>query len=109
MAAVHASLSHCIGKAAAEVPHDAIHVHTHDSAGLGVASMLAASQAGADIVDGAVDAMSGLTRSRRWVPSRRPCPRSAWMATPTRSELLGRRAGYLYAPSRQLATRFRCP
>jgi len=42
-------------------PDTPIHVHTHDSAGLGVASMLAASQAGADIVDGAVDAMSGLT------------------------------------------------
>jgi pyruvate carboxylase len=42
-------------------PTTPIHVHTHDSAGLGVASMLAASQAGADIVDGAVDAMSGLT------------------------------------------------
>jgi len=42
-------------------PDIPIHVHTHDSAGAGVASMLAARQAGADIVDVAVDTMSGLT------------------------------------------------
>ncbi|XP_069036524.1 pyruvate carboxylase a [Lepisosteus oculatus] len=41
-----------------EVP---IHVHTHDTAGAGVASMLACAQAGADIVDVAVDSMSGMT------------------------------------------------
>ena len=38
-----------------------IHVHTHDTAGSGVASMLAAAEAGADVVDVAIDAMSGLT------------------------------------------------
>jgi pyruvate carboxylase len=38
-----------------------IHVHTHDTAGVGVATMLACAEAGADIVDGAIDAMSGLT------------------------------------------------
>ena len=38
-----------------------IHVHTHDTAGTGVASMLACSDAGADIVDCAMDSMSGLT------------------------------------------------
>jgi len=38
-----------------------IHVHTHDTAGAGVASMLAAASAGADIVDVAVDSMSGMT------------------------------------------------
>jgi pyruvate carboxylase len=38
-----------------------IHVHTHDTAGVGVASMLACSEAGADIVDVAVDSMSGMT------------------------------------------------
>ncbi len=37
-----------------------IHVHTHDTAGTGVASMLAASEAGADVVDLAVEAMAGL-------------------------------------------------
>ncbi|MCA9715707.1 MAG: pyruvate carboxylase, partial [Myxococcales bacterium] len=38
-----------------------IHVHTHDTASTGVASMLAAGEAGADVVDLAVDAMAGLT------------------------------------------------
>jgi pyruvate carboxylase len=38
-----------------------IHVHTHDTAGAGVAAMLAAAEAGADIVDVAVDSMSGMT------------------------------------------------
>ena len=45
----------------AEFPDIPIHVHTHDTAGMGVASMLAAAQAGADVVDAAVDSMSGLT------------------------------------------------
>jgi pyruvate carboxylase len=45
----------------AEFPDTPIHVHTHDTAGSGVASMLAAAAAGADIVDGAIDAMSGMT------------------------------------------------
>merc|ERR1719313_2856825 len=44
-----------------EHPDLPIHVHTHDTAGCGVASMLAAADAGADIVDVAIDAMSGLT------------------------------------------------
>ena len=38
-----------------------IHVHTHDTAGAGVASMLACAEAGADVVDVAVDSMSGMT------------------------------------------------
>ena len=42
-------------------PDVPIHVHTHDTAGASVASMLNAAQAGADIVDTAVDSMSGLT------------------------------------------------
>ena len=42
-------------------PDLAIHVHTHDSAGTGVASMIAAVQAGADAVDAATDSMSGMT------------------------------------------------
>lgn len=45
----------------AQHPDVPIHVHTHDTAGSGVASMLAAAEAGADIVDAAIDAMSGLT------------------------------------------------
>lgn len=38
-----------------------IHFHTHDTSGGAVASALAAAHAGADAVDGAMDAMSGLT------------------------------------------------
>ncbi|PVV00591.1 hypothetical protein BB560_005024 [Smittium megazygosporum] len=42
-------------------PNLPIHVHTHDTAGTGVASMLAAAEAGADIIDLAIDSMSGVT------------------------------------------------
>jgi len=42
-------------------PDVPIHVHTHDTSGNGVASMLAACEAGADIIDCAVDSMSGMT------------------------------------------------
>jgi len=45
----------------AEHPDVPIHVHTHDTAGSGVASMLAAAESGADVVDCAIDGMSGLT------------------------------------------------
>ncbi|WP_137919292.1 pyruvate carboxylase [Hydrogenophaga sp. 2FB] len=38
-----------------------IHFHTHDTSGMSGASVLAAIDAGCDIVDGAFDAMSGLT------------------------------------------------
>ncbi|XP_031339873.1 pyruvate carboxylase, mitochondrial-like isoform X1 [Photinus pyralis] len=38
-----------------------IHIHTHDTSGAGVASMLACAEAGADVVDVAVDSMSGMT------------------------------------------------
>jgi pyruvate carboxylase len=38
-----------------------IHFHTHDTSGIAAASVLAAIEAGADAVDGAVDALSGLT------------------------------------------------
>ncbi len=42
-------------------PQLPIHVHTHDTAGTGVASMLACAEAGADVVDLALPAMAGLT------------------------------------------------
>ncbi|XP_071505302.1 pyruvate carboxylase, mitochondrial-like [Diadema antillarum] len=42
-------------------PDMPIHIHTHDTSGAGVAAMLAAAQAGADVVDVAVDSMSGMT------------------------------------------------
>jgi len=38
-----------------------VHFHTHDTSGIAAASVLAAIDAGADAVDGAIDAMSGLT------------------------------------------------
>ena len=50
-----------VGAIREEFPNLPIHVHTHDTAGTGVASMLAAAQAGADAVDAATDAMSGTT------------------------------------------------
>ncbi|XP_077522366.1 pyruvate carboxylase isoform X2 [Amblyomma americanum] len=42
-------------------PDVPIHIHTHDTAGAGVASMLACAESGADVVDVAVDSMSGMT------------------------------------------------
>jgi pyruvate carboxylase len=38
-----------------------VHFHTHDTSGIAAASVLAAVAAGCDAVDGAIDAMSGLT------------------------------------------------
>jgi len=38
-----------------------LHFHTHDTSGISAASALAAVEAGCDVVDGALDAMSGLT------------------------------------------------
>jgi len=50
-----------VGALRKELPDMPIHVHTHDTAGVGVSSMLAAAEAGADVVDVAIDGMSGLT------------------------------------------------
>lgn len=50
-----------VGAIRQEFPNLPIHVHTHDTAGTGVASMLACARAGADAVDAASDAMSGTT------------------------------------------------
>ena len=41
--------------------HLPIHVHTHDTSGISAATVLAAAEAGADIVDAAIDSLSGLT------------------------------------------------
>jgi pyruvate carboxylase len=38
-----------------------VHFHTHDTSGIAAASVLAAIEAGADAVDGAIDSLSGLT------------------------------------------------
>ncbi|KAI9884289.1 MAG: p21-activated protein kinase-interacting protein 1-like protein [Watsoniomyces obsoletus] len=50
-----------IGSIRKKYPDLPIHVHTHDSAGTGVASMVACAAAGADAVDTATDSMSGMT------------------------------------------------
>ncbi len=42
-------------------PDIPIHLHTHDTAGTGIANYMAAARAGVDIVDVAVDSMSGMT------------------------------------------------
>ncbi|XP_022906261.1 pyruvate carboxylase 1-like [Onthophagus taurus] len=44
-----------------KLPDMPIHVHTHDTSGNGVATLLASTFAGADIIDVAADTMSGIT------------------------------------------------
>lgn len=56
-----AAASKLVGSIRAKYPDLPIHVHTHDSAGTGVASMTAAALAGADAVDAASNSMSGMT------------------------------------------------
>ncbi|CAD6186648.1 unnamed protein product [Caenorhabditis auriculariae] len=50
-----------IGSLREKFPDIPIHIHTHDTAGAGVATMLECAKAGADVVDAAVDSMSGMT------------------------------------------------
>ncbi|KAK4936840.1 pyruvate carboxylase [Elasticomyces elasticus] len=50
-----------VGAIRKKYPDLPIHVHTHDSAGTAVASMVACAEAGADAVDAASDSMSGMT------------------------------------------------
>ncbi|WFD18953.1 pyruvate carboxylase [Malassezia caprae] len=50
-----------VGTIRAKYPDLPIHVHSHDTAGIAVSSMLACAEAGADVVDVAIDSMSGLT------------------------------------------------
>ena len=45
-------------KDAVDVP---LHLHMHDTSGNGIASYLAAIEAGVDVVDGAVSSMAGMT------------------------------------------------
>ena len=42
-------------------PDIPIHLHTHDTAGTGIANYMTADRAGVDIIDVAVDSMSGMT------------------------------------------------
>lgn len=50
-----------IGSIRAKYPDLVIHVHTHDSAGTGVSTYVACATSGADVVDCAINSMSGLT------------------------------------------------
>jgi pyruvate carboxylase len=50
-----------VGALRSAFPDMPLHIHTHDTASTGVASMLAAAEAGADIVDVALEPMAGLT------------------------------------------------
>ena len=54
------SLIGAIRKAHPDLP---IHVHSHDTAGIATASMLACAAAGADVVDVAIDSMSLLFKN----------------------------------------------
>jgi pyruvate carboxylase len=47
-----------IGSIRKKYPDLVIHVHTHDTAGTGAYSMVKCIEAGADIIDGAIDCMS---------------------------------------------------
>ena len=53
--------AHTLVKALKEEIGIPVHFHTHDTSGIAAASVLAAIDAGCDAVDGALDAMSGLT------------------------------------------------
>ena len=53
--------AHALVKALKEEIGLPVHFHTHDTSGIAAASVLAAIEAGADAVDGAMDSMSGLT------------------------------------------------
>eukprot|EP01029_Cantina_marsupialis_P012211 TRINITY_DN26_c0_g1_i2.p1 TRINITY_DN26_c0_g1~~TRINITY_DN26_c0_g1_i2.p1 ORF type:complete len:1184 (+),score=463.93 TRINITY_DN26_c0_g1_i2:119-3670(+) len=50
-----------VGAIREEFPDLPIHVHTHDTACTGVASMVECAMAGADVVDAAMDSVSGMT------------------------------------------------
>jgi pyruvate carboxylase len=52
---------HTLVKALREETGLPIHFHTHDTSGIAASSVLAAVEAGVDAVDGALDALSGLT------------------------------------------------
>ena len=69
-----------------------VHFHTHDTSGIAAASVLAAIEAGADAVDGALDSMSGLTSQPNLgsiVESLRHGPRDAGLSTDNLRTLSG--------------------
>uniref|UniRef100_A0AC35TWS7 Pyruvate carboxylase n=1 Tax=Rhabditophanes sp. KR3021 TaxID=114890 RepID=A0AC35TWS7_9BILA len=50
-----------IGTLRNKFPEMPIHVHTHDTSGCGVATLIQCAKSGADVVDAAIDSMSGMT------------------------------------------------
>ncbi|GAA5994110.1 hypothetical protein JCM5350_008098 [Sporobolomyces pararoseus] len=50
-----------VGALRKKFPDMPIHIHSHDTAGISASSMLACAAAGADVVDVAIDSMSGTT------------------------------------------------
>jgi len=49
-----------VGSIRNKYPDLPIHVHSHDTAGIAAATMIAAAMAGADVVDVAIDSMSSI-------------------------------------------------
>jgi pyruvate carboxylase len=58
VALVSPSCISLIGAIRKKYPDIPIHVHSHDTAGIAAASMIAAAAAGADVVDVAIDSKS---------------------------------------------------
>lgn len=95
-----------IGALRERFPDLPIHVHTHDTAGAGVASMLAAAQAGADIVDCAVDSMSGMT-SQPSMGALAACVENTPLATGVGLDSVSAYSAY-WEQARQLYAPFEC-
>lgn len=60
------NLGSLIGAIREKYPDIPIHVHSHDTAGIATASMLAAAAAGADIIDVAIDSKDQRPRSQTY-------------------------------------------
>lgn len=54
-----------VGAIREKYPDLPIHVHSHDTAGIATASMIAAAAAGADVVDVAIDSQCSIDRLYR--------------------------------------------
>jgi len=87
-------------------PHLPLHIHTHDTSGSGVAAMLAAAEAGADIVDVAIDSMSGMTSQPSLGAIVTSCERTN-LDTGVSMEEVGRYNDY-WEQVRQLYAPFEC-
>jgi pyruvate carboxylase len=69
--------SQLIGALRERFPDLVLHVHTHDTAGTGVATQLACANAGADIVDCCIDSMSGAATCTQFALSLQGAPFSS--------------------------------